>query len=57
MNSSFMKLFWMISGLFCTLAGTYSVFINQYDKATYWMVMMFYCQYNLDKLYGFGKEE
>ena len=56
MNSSFMKLFWMISGLFCTLAGSYSVFINQYDKATYWMVMMFYCQYNLDKLYGFGKE-
>lgn len=57
MNSSFMKLFWMISGWFCTIAGSYSAFTNKYDQATYWMVLMFYSQYNLDKLYGFGKED
>lgn len=51
------KLFWLLCGLICTLAGSYSVFINQYDKATYWMVMMFYCQYNLDKLYWSDKEK
>lgn len=52
-----MKLFWMISGWFCTVAGSYSAFTNKYDQATYWMVLMFYSQYNLDKLYGFGKED
>lgn len=45
-----MKLFWLISGFISTVFGLYSVFQNDYSKATYWMVLMFYSQYNLDKL-------
>ena len=50
------KLFWLLFGLICTIAGSVSVFNDDYSRASYWMIMMFCCEYNLDKLNGFGKD-